>query len=160
MLYLAFGFHMLCFLLAFFVGSKITKANIIKSRGRSAIFLFLHLSTTLMTFWLALPMFHIYLTVVICQDENKAHGDLTCYQGTYFVHLIVAILGIISLFATAIATIVFSSDLNPFSPVSHASPQNRTLVYRVYLKFVFALFAVLVHGVKISPRKKNSNISR
>lgn len=137
-----------CFLLAFFVGSKMAKSNAIKSRGRTFFFNFLHYCTGLMTFWLALPMFHIYLAVIICQDDNKVHGDLVCYQGTYFVHLIVAILGIISLFLLTISTIVFFSDLNPFSNTPHASPQGRTEIYRLYLKFILALFAVLVHSVK------------
>jgi len=155
LLYIIFGWKMLCFLLAFFIGSKITKSNAIKSRGRSIIFVFLHASTLMITYWLALPMFHIYLTVVICQGDNKAYGDLVCYQGTYFVHLVVAILGIVSLFAMATGTIIFTSALNPFSPLPHASPQNRALIFRVYFKFLLALFAVLVHGVRITPLMKN-----
>jgi len=153
LLYIAFGWKMLCFLLAFLVGSKLTKSN---ARGRSIFFNFLNVSTGLITYWFALPMMHIYLIVIICQDDNKAHGDLVCYKGTYFVHLIVAILGIFSLFGMAIATIVFTSVLNPFSSVPHASPTNRTFIYRLYLKFLLALFAVLVHSVKISSFEKFS----
>ena len=118
-----------------------------RSRGQEAILKFIYSSTAVMSFPLALPLLHIYLSVLICVDGNKVHGDLVCYKGTYFIHFFAALLGIIGLLAMTITSIISNSERNPFSNTPHASTQNRPLLYRLYMKFILALFIILTAQV-------------
>lgn len=138
---------MLCLLAAFLGGSSLLKPNALKSRGQRAAMVFLFYSVMMMCFVLALPIFHIYLAVIVCNSENKVRGDLVCYEGIYFLHLIVALLGIAIQLCFSILTIIYCCDLNPFSTAPSASTQNRPLLYRLYKKLLLPLFLVLTTKV-------------
>lgn len=138
---------MLCLLAAFLGGSSLLKPNALKSRGQRVAMVFVFYSMMMICFVLALPIFHVYIAVIVCNDENKVRGDLVCYEGIYFLHLIVALLGIAIQLCFAILSIIYCCDLNPFSPATHASTQNRPLIYRLYKKLLLPLFLVLTTKV-------------
>jgi len=138
---------MLCLLVAFIAGSSLVKPNALKSRGERVAVSFVFFSAMMIGFVLALPIFHIYLAVLVCNDESKVRGDLVCYEGIYFLHFIVALLGIAIQMFIAIPSILYSCDLNPFSSAPYASTQNRPLLYRLYMKLLLPLFLVLTAKV-------------
>jgi len=96
---------------------------------------------------LALPFFNIYLSSLICFDEDSIHGDSQCYQGIYFLHLIVAIVGFIIHFVTMILATSFYIDLNPWSTVPFAAPQSKINLMKVLIKIGVALYIILDYNV-------------
>jgi len=139
MLFLAvFGIGIVC---------KISKASFGQSRIQSMMFRFLNFSAILISYFLALPIFQIYLTVVICVKEREAYGDLVCYEGIYFFHFFIAIMGIIAHIIISVTSVVHNSDLSPFSSAANASPQNRPQLYRLFIKLILAFFALVTYKV-------------
>ena len=146
-LYVFFALQLLCFVLFFYILSKPHNSTSQRSRGQSTILKFLDKTVISTSYVQALPMFQIYLTVLICVDEREVYGDLTCYEGTYFVHFVIALLGLLMHSIISVTVIIFTSDFNPFSNHPYATPQNRPQLYRLFIKFLLPLFALLTYSV-------------
>jgi len=138
LLYIVFGWQMLILVASYYILSKAHKS-------KSAILRFVNTSAILTTYWLALPIFQIYLTALICVDDRQANGDLVCYKGIYFLHFVIALIGFLTHVGTSVLVMLFFCDLNPFSTAGHASPQNRPQLYRLWIKLVLALFGLLTY---------------
>jgi len=146
---LAFGWQMLYVLIfGFCIVYRISKPNSEGSRGQPMMIKFLNFSSMLISYLLALPIFQIYFTVMICVKEREAYGDLVCYQGIYFLHVVLAFLGMIMHIIISVTFLLFHSDLNPFSNSAGASPQNRHKLYRLFIKFLLPLMALLTYKNK------------
>jgi ABC-type transport system involved in cytochrome c biogenesis permease subunit len=104
----------------------------------------------LMSTVFALPIFNIYLSSLICFDEDSIHGDEQCYQGIYFLHLIVAIIGFVIHFVTMILATSFYIDLNPWSTVPFASPQSKINLVKVLIKIGVVLYIILDYKKNIT----------
>jgi len=91
----------------------------------------------------ALPIFNVYLASLMCFDEDSIHTGLTCYQGIYFLHLVVGIIGFIIHFVMMILATSFYIDLNPWSNVPFAAPQSRINLIKVLMKIGLCLYIIL-----------------
>jgi len=96
-----------------------------------------------------LPFFNIFIAALFCKSDDRIHGDLTCYQGVYFAHLVVAIIGLIILFFTAVLFNMLYIDLNPCSVIPFAAPQSRLNLLRLALKIALAIYATVDVNVRV-----------
>lgn len=108
---------------------------------------FLDFSMMMTTYLLGVPLFQIYLTVLVCVKEREAYGDLVCYQGMYFLHFVVAFIGIIMHLVISISCNLYHSDLNPFSKAPCATVHSRPQLYRLWVKLTIVLLALLTYKV-------------
>ncbi len=83
----------------------------------------------------------------MCFDEDSIHSGMTCYQGIYFLHLIVGIIGFIMHFIMMIFATSFYIDLNPWSNVPFAAPQSRINLIKVLMKIGLCLYIILDYKV-------------
>jgi len=148
LLYMAFGWQMLWLALSAYIIWSGYKSNFQRARGISVILKFLNVSAVMTTFLFALPIYQIYLTILICLDERQANGELVCYQGAYFIHFVFAILGIIAHTVISVTVIILFSDINPFSKAPYATARNRPYLYRLWIKLILPLFALLTYKNK------------
>jgi len=92
---------------------------------------------------LALPAFQLFINAMICNDEDSMHGGLKCYEGIYFFHLVMGIIGFITFFSTSILFCLLYNELNPYSKIPFASPQSKINLGKVLLKIVIPLYFTL-----------------
>jgi len=94
----------------------------------------------LLTTILAFPFYHIFMATFICRNDDDKHGDIECYKGIYFVHLVVAIVGMVFLLVTTYIFGLLSMDLNPWSKVPYAAPGSKMNVIKLSFKILIILY--------------------
>ena len=92
---------------------------------------------------LAFPLMSVFLSAIFCFENDNIHGNLTCYDGIYFLHLIIGVLGLLLFLIFSIMFILLFADLNPWSTVPFASPQSRLPLIRLVLKLILVLYFTL-----------------
>jgi len=96
---------------------------------------------------LALPAFQLFITAIICNQEDNLHGDLECYQGIYFLHLTLGIIGFLTFFSVSILFSMLLVELNPYSSISFASPLSKLNLGKLLLKVIIPLYFTLDYKV-------------
>lgn len=99
---------------------------------------------------LALPSFHIFIVGMICNKDDGMHGDLKCYEGLYFFHLAVAIVGFLISFIVSILFTMLYIELNPSSKIPFATPLSKLPLGKLLLKLIIVLFFTLDYDVTFS----------
>lgn len=92
---------------------------------------------------LALPAFQLFINAMICNDDDNLHGGIQCYQGIYFFHLVMGIIGFITFFSVSILFCLLYNELNPYSKIPFASPQSKLNLGKILLKIVIPLYFTL-----------------
>jgi len=92
---------------------------------------------------LALPAFQLFINAMICNDDDNLHGGIQCYEGIYFFHLVMGIIGFITFFSVSILFCLLYNELNPYSKIPFASPQSKLNLGKVLLKIVIPLYFTL-----------------
>jgi PAS domain S-box-containing protein len=92
---------------------------------------------------LALPAFQLFINAMICNDADDLHGGIQCYQGIYFFHLVMGIIGFITFFSVSILFCLLYNELNPYSKIPFASPQSKLNLGKILLKIVIPLYFTL-----------------
>ena len=64
---------------------------------------------------LTIPFFNILITTIYCSSDSMITQNMNCYQGIYFLHLSIAILGLILVFFLSWLFTILYIDLNPNS---------------------------------------------
>ncbi len=101
----------------------------------------------LLTTILAFPFFHICMATFICRDDDDKHGDMECYKGIYFLHIVVALIGMVFLLITTYIFGLLSLDLNPWSKVPYAAPGSKVNVIKLVFKILIVLYINLDYKV-------------
>jgi len=96
---------------------------------------------------LALPAFQLFINAMICNDDDNLHGGIQCYQGIYFFHLVMGIIGFITFFSVSILFCLLYNELNPYSKIPFASPQSKLNLGKILLKIVIPLYFTLDYKV-------------
>jgi len=97
----------------------------------------------LLTTILAFPFFDIFMATFICRNDDDKHGDMECYKGIYFLHIVVAIIGMVILLVTTYIFGLLSMDLNPWSKVPYAAPGSRMNIIKLSFKILIILYVNL-----------------
>lgn len=92
---------------------------------------------------LALPAFQLFINAIICNEEDNLHGDLECYQGLYFLHLTLGIIGFLTFFSVSILFTLLFVELNPYSSISFATPLSKLNLGKILLKVIIPLYFTL-----------------
>ena len=142
-LYLVFSIQILSVLIAIGTAYLLSKSKKKSSTMVTYSLKILSSYMLLMSTVFALPVFNIYLSSLICFDEDFIHGDVKCYEGIYFLHLVIAIIGFIIHFVTMILATSFYIDLNPWSTVPFAAPQSKINLLKVLTKIAIVLYIVI-----------------
>lgn len=72
---------------------------------------------------ITIPFFNIFIAAIYCQDESQISKNLGCYSGIYFLHLAIALVGLLIQIVFSILFTVLYIDLNPNSQIPFAAPQ-------------------------------------
>jgi len=129
----------------------ITAYKTIKSQRKSSTFLTYGIKL-LSTYGLLLntittiPFFNIFISTLYCKDGDLIHQNILCYDGMYFLHMVIAIFGSIFLIFFAILFTILYIDLNPNSTIPFAAPQSKTNLIRLVIKFFLPLYVTVDYG--------------
>lgn len=112
---------------------------------------------------LPIPLYNLFLAFLVCETGSPIHSEFTCYQGIYYLHFFVALIGfiLVVIFSFICALIYMDTYLN--SVIPFASPPNKIPLFKLCIKiwlivyksfywdstfldqiFVFTLFALYV----------------
>jgi len=72
-----------------------------------------------MNTFLTIPFFNILITTLYCRKES---GNLTCYEGIYFLHLSIVIVGRVLVVFLSWSFCILYIDLNPNNKIPFAAP--------------------------------------
>ena len=99
---------------------------------------------------LTIPFFQIFLATIYCDPADEIHVDMVCYSGIYFLHLIVACIGILLLVAFTLLFTLLYIDLNPNSSIPFAASQSKLSIVKLAIKIMLPLYIVLDFKVAYS----------
>lgn len=149
-LYIVFAIIFLNLLLFFFITFRIQKSRKKTSTILTYFIKIFSIYALLLNKILAIPFFNILLGTLICFEDDKLHGNLSCYSGIYFLHFVIALLGlIIQLFFSIFFHLLFI-DLNPCSNLQFAAPQSRLNLIRLMIKLALPLYIIIDYKVIIN----------
>lgn len=93
----------------------------------------------------ALPLFHVFILGIVCDEQDGFHGTLSCYEGVYFLHLTVAIIGLLMTIIISLLCNFLYIEISPFSKLPFAGPisTSRIGIAKLLLKIAIALYITL-----------------
>lgn len=115
----------------------------------------LNLYNFLLSTVLAFPFYFICIIIFACSNKNPMTQDLRCYEGIFFLHLVVAIISLLILLATSLILTFLSVDLNPWSKSPFAAPRSRVNLIKVLLKIAVCIYFALDYKVFLSIQVTN-----
>jgi hypothetical protein len=142
-LYIVFGLMLFVLLLVAGVIYKISTSKKTTSTFLTYSIKILSLFALLLTSIATLPFYNIFISFIYCNSNNPASAAFTCYSGIYFLHLIIAVVGIILLTAYSLMFTMLYIDLNPSSAIPFAAPQSRLNLYRLVLKVLILVYVII-----------------
>ena len=131
------------FLIALYVIYYRIKYNNKKSTLISYALKIFGLYALLLNTVLTIPFFQIFLATIYCDSADQIHIDMVCYSGIYFLHLIVACIGILLLVAFTLLFTLLYIDLNPNSSIPFAASQSKLSIVKLAIKIMLPLYIVL-----------------
>jgi len=102
------------------------------------------LLTTILTF----PFYFPLLALLACSSEDKNTSGFACFEGTFYIHFTLAIVGFIILLGTTLLLTLLSVDLNPWSKTPFAAPKSRLNLAKLLLKISVSVYFALDFKVK------------
>lgn len=90
-----------------------------------------------------IPIYNIFIAVIFCFDDSRIPISMNCYEGVYFIHFTVALIGLMVFLAIAIIISLFYIDTNLASKLPFASPSSKFNVFRLFLKLVITSYYLL-----------------
>lgn len=92
---------------------------------------------------LTIPFFNIIIVSIYCKSGSPINKNVTCYSGIQFLHLTIGIISSIFMIFFSMLFITLFIDLNPSSNIPIASPQSKTNLLRLILKFFLPLYTTI-----------------
>ena len=99
---------------------------------------------------LSILILNVYAVIFICDPNSPYSAGQVCYQGIYFVHLVVAAIGAIMYLLISLFYGLLYVDLkyilfllSPFSETPFAGPQSKMTLYRLLLKTLILTYITL-----------------
>ena len=99
---------------------------------------------------LTIPFFNSFFAVIYCSRNSPIHKNLDCYNGLYFLHLSMAILGLIIFISFSLLFTFLYIDLNPNSSIPFACSQSQTILFKLFLKFILPLYSTIDYDVNFT----------
>ncbi|KAM3130308.1 hypothetical protein pb186bvf_017604 [Paramecium bursaria] len=97
----------------------------------------------------AVPFFNAFIVVIYCNQNASFSSGLSCYQGLHFLHLSLAIVGLILFMINLVLFGLLYCELNPSSQIPFASPQSKTPLFKQLLKLILPLYVTLDYNGNI-----------
>ncbi|KAL4450352.1 hypothetical protein ABPG74_009058 [Tetrahymena malaccensis] len=147
-LYICFSINIIVIILMIIATNKIVTNQKKNSTFLSYGVKFLATYGLLVTTIIPLPFFNSYLATLMCSVDSPYTANLTCYSGLYFLHLTIAVIGMmIFIFLCLVFTFMFI-DMNPSSSIPFASPQTLMPLIKLGMKFLLPLYVTVDYGGK------------
>ena len=96
---------------------------------------------------LTIPFFEIFIGTIFCNSDDNIHANMVCYSGLYFLHLTIAIFGMIFLISFTLMFTLLYIDINPNSTIPFAAPQSKLNLLKLIIKFLLPLYIVVDFNV-------------
>ncbi|EAR83935.1 PAS domain S-box protein (macronuclear) [Tetrahymena thermophila SB210] len=97
-----------------------------------------------------IPFFNIFIQTLYCSTSIQTGQNLNCYNGIYFVHFSLAVLGMILLLLFTVLFLRLYIDLNPCSTLPFAQPQSQTSLVRTVLKILLPMYTTFDPNANIA----------
>ena len=128
---------------------------IVRNKKKASTFLtyalkILSLYGLLLNTILTIPFFQIFIATLYCNTNDDIHANMVCYSELYFLHLTIAILGMIFLISFTFIFTLLYIDLNPNSTIPFAAPQSKLSLLKLAIKFLLPLYIVIDFDVPVS----------
>jgi hypothetical protein len=147
-LYVVFGIQIIILFMGLFTTMRLVRNHKKTSTILAYSLKILSVYGLLLNTVFALPFYNIFIATLFCSTDDNIHGSLVCFEGAYFAHLVVAIVGLIILLFTSVLFNMLYIDLNPCSVIPFASPQSRLNLLRLALKVALAIFITVDINVR------------
>ncbi|EAR98621.2 PAS domain S-box protein (macronuclear) [Tetrahymena thermophila SB210] len=147
-LYICFSINIIVIILMIIATNKIVtnqkKNSTFLSYGIKILATYGLLVTTI----IPLPFFNSFLATLICSVDSPYTQNMNCYSGLYFLHLTIAIIGmLIFIFLCLVFTFMFI-DMNPSSVIPFASPQTLMPLIKLGMKVLLPFYVTIDYGGK------------
>jgi len=148
-LYIIFGGQLIMVFFFIYITCKINRSRKKTSTILTYSIKIFSFFALLMNTILTIPFFSIFLSALICFDDDKIHGNTSCYSGIYFLHFVFGLVGLlIQIFFALLFNLLFI-DLNPYSNIPFSGPQSRLGLIKLLIKFALPLYITLDYKVKL-----------
>ena len=142
LLYVTFGIMILVLLLMigvmFMISREKKSTSTLLTYAIKILSLFAIILTTIGT----VPFLNAFVAILYCVSSASASVNFQCYQGIYFLHVALSVIGLILLIIYSIVFNMLYIDLNPSSTIPFAAPQSRIGLYRLLLKTIIIIYIV------------------
>jgi len=87
-----------------------------------------------------IPFYNIFIAVTFCFKNSPITENFECYNGFYYVHFSIGILGILitSFFAILAALIYIDTNLN--SKIPFAAPGSKLNIIKLFIKIILTIY--------------------
>lgn len=98
---------------------------------------------------LPLPVFNSYLATIICNTSSTFTSNVNCSSPIYYVHLSVALIGLIKFIFLCLIFSYLYIDMNPCSKIPFACPQTIMPLIKLGIinLFLYFLYSPLIFNL-------------
>ena len=148
-LYLQFGWQALYVSLLVYTNLKLINPEVNMSKNKLKKIQLINISTGLMNSMFAIPIFQICLAFLACNQNKYMSQSFMCFEGTYFLHFIVALVSLLLHIFNSVLYHIFYQDPNPFSSHPYAIPFTRQSYIKPLLKVLLPLYSFFKINVNL-----------
>ena len=148
-MYLVFVINIISLLVSIFIGIKLQYTSKKSSTILTYALKMMSIYASLLNTVLVIPFFNAFFSIIFCSENSLIHKEIICYNGIYYWHLSVSILGIILLIFFSFLFSILFIDINPNSTLPFASPQTYTIFYKLFLKIFLPLYFTIDYQVNL-----------
>lgn len=147
MLYLIFAIQAIVLL-----GIIVITCQLVRTKKKSSTFLtysikLFSLYAALLPTIFTIPFAQVFFATFFCKEDDNVHGDIECYTGLYWLHLIIGAIGFIFFIVLCLLFSLLYAEINPISNIPFASPQTRIGLIKLLFKLALPLYIVLDYQV-------------
>ncbi|CAD8089671.1 unnamed protein product [Paramecium primaurelia] len=142
-MYISFGVQILMLLLLVIITFKLTSNKRKPSTFLTYCLKIFSLYGLLLNTILTIPIFNSFIATIFCNSDAPFSDGLECYAGLHFLHISLAIIGLILFLINVLYFGLLYAELNPSSPIPFASPQSKTQLVRQLIKIILPLYVTL-----------------
>ena len=142
-LYTAFSFLIIILIVIIFCSIKQDKGLVKNSALVTYSMKILNFFAIAITTIFTLPFYNIFFSVIVCYNDSPISKNFQCYEGTYYIHFTVALIGLFLLVVFSVIFTMLYIDLNPCSQLPFAGPQSYLNQFRLIIKIVIPLWFII-----------------
>ena len=91
-----------------------------------------------------IPFLNVFIGIIFCNPNSPITRNFECYEQFYYIHLTVAILGIIILILFSIICGLLYIDTNITSNIPFASPPSKLGLFKLFIKAALVIYYTIL----------------